>query len=212
MNGSTQVFDQFSLMDCFFHLCQSLKRRMQKSFKVKYRTDKDFTLASRLVVFLAFVPPEHIETAFEALSIHVCTSYPELMQIVNNFEQNYLGLAQPDGTRTGFKYKIGHWNHYTMVLCDPGYPRTSNMVEGFHSGFKSKVNRPKPSVQEYFRAIRDQQVTTHYHLDRLAHGMTPAKKRKNQNHVLYDICVNCNQYDSILSYMFKVAEYFGHKQ
>ena len=51
-----------------------------------------------------------------------------------------------------------------MVLVDPDYPRTSNMVEGFHSGFKSKVNRPKSSVQEYFRAIRDQQVTTDYHL------------------------------------------------
>ena len=68
-------------------------------------------------------------------------------------------------------------------------------------------------MQEYFRAIRDHQVTTDYHLDRLAHshGMTPAKKRKYLNHVLYDICVNVNQYDS-LSCMFKVAEYFGHKQ
>ena len=47
-----------------------------------------------------------------------------------------------------------------------------------------------------------------YHLDRLA----PAKKHKNLNHVLYDICVNFNQYDSVLSYKFKVAEYFGHKQ
>ena len=37
---------------------------------MKYRTDKDFSLASRLVVFMAFVPPEHTETAFEALSIH----------------------------------------------------------------------------------------------------------------------------------------------
>ena len=68
-----------------------------------------------------------------------------------------------------------------MVLVDPDYPRTSNMVEGFHLGFKSKVNRPKPMVQEYFRAIRDQQVTTDYHL---AAGMTPAKKRKTNNHVL----------------------------
>ena len=99
----------------------------------------------------------------------------------------------------------------TMQLVDPDYPQTSNMVDSVE-GFKSKVNRPTPSVQEYFRAIRDQQVTTDYHLDRLAHGMTPAKKRKNLNHVLYDICVNFNQYDSVLSYMLKVAEYFGHKQ
>ena len=98
-----------------------------------------------------------------------------------------------------------------MVLIDPDYPRTSNMVEGFHLGFKSKVNRPKPSVQEYFRAIRDQQVTTDYHLDRLAAGMTPAKKRKTTNHVLYKICGDFLEYDSVLNYMFKVAEYFGHE-
>ena len=66
-----------------------------------------------------------------------------------------------------------------MVLIDRDYPRTSNMVEGFHLGFKCKVklNRPKPSVQEYFRAVRDQQITNDFHLDRLAHGKTPAKKR-----------------------------------
>ena len=80
---------------------------------------------------------------------------------------------------------------YEMVLIDPDYPRTSNMVEGFHLGFKSKVNRPKPSVQEYFRAIRDQQVTTDYYLDK--------------------ICRDFLEYDSVLNYMFKVAEYFGHE-
>ena len=103
-----------------------------------------------------------------------------------------------NGTRAGNKYNIEYWNHYATVIVDPEYPRTSNMVEGFHLGFKSKVNRPRPTVQEYFRAIRDQQVTTDYHLDRLAHGMTPAKKRKTTNHVIYEICLN-------------VAKYFGHE-
>ena len=97
MNAFTQVFDQFSLMNCFFHLCQSVQRRIQKSFKVKYRTDKSFALASRLDVFLAFVPLEH-------------------------------------------------WNHNEMVLIDPDYPARAIC---FHLGFKGKVNRPKPSVQEY---------------------------------------------------------------
>ena len=126
--------------------------------------------------------------------------------------KTYLGLAQPDGTRAGTKFSIEHWNHHAMVLIDRDYPRTSNMVEGFHLGFKCKVNRPKPSVQEYFRAVRDQQITTDFHLDRLAHGMTPAKKRKTSNHVLYKICEDFSQYDSVLSYMFEVAKYFGHDQ
>ena len=97
-----------------------------------------------------------------------------------------------------------------MVLVDPEYPRTSNMVEGFHLGFKAKVNRPRPTVQEYFRGIRDQQVNTDFHLDRLASSTTPAKKRRTSNHVLYEICSKFDQHDSILAYLFEVAKYFGH--
>ena len=171
-----------------------------------------FARASRLVVFLAFVPLDSIESAFEALSVHIGSTYPELMKIVNYFKQYYLGLACPDGTRAGTKFSIEHWNHHATVLVDPDYPRTSNMVEGFHLGFKSKVNRPKPAVQEYFRAIRDQQVTTDFHLDRLAAGMTPAKKRKTSNHVIYDICAGFEGYgEDVLDYLFDVAKYFGHE-
>ena len=65
-----------------------------------------------------------------------------------------------------------------MVLIDPDYPRTSNTW-----------------------AL---QVTTDYHLDRLAAGMTPAKKR-------YKICEDFIEYSSVLNYMFKVAQYFGHE-
>ena len=120
------------------------------------------------------------------------------MAIVNYLEKSYLGLSNPSDTRTGDKYGIEHWNHHATVLVDPEYPRTSNMVEGFHLGFKAKVNRPKPSVQEYVKAIRDQQVTTDFHIDRLGHGKTPGKKRRNtQNHVLYNICSSFSSFEPL---------------
>ena len=84
------------------------------------------------------------------------------------------------------------------------------MVEGFHRGFKTRVNRARPTVQEYFRAIREQQVTTDFHLDRLAVGLTPSKKRKTSNEDLYQICSRFEEYPSVLEYMFAVAEFFGH--
>ena len=84
------------------------------------------------------------------------------------------------------------------------------MVEGFHLGLKAKVNRPRPTVQEYFRAIRDQQVTTDFHQDRLASGTTQAKKRRTSYHVLYEICSKFDQHDSILAYLLEVAKYFGN--
>ena len=73
----------------------------------------------------------------------------------------YLGSVIVDSeVRLLPAYPLGFWNHFARIIRDPEFPRTSNMVEGFHRGFKSRVHRPKPSVQEYVRAIKEQQVIT----------------------------------------------------
>ena len=102
------------------------------------------------------------------------------MVVVNYFEKTYLGSAIVDSE------------------------------EGFHRGFKTRVNRPKPSVQEYFRAIKEQQVVTDYHLDRLAVGKTPSKKRRISSSILYDLCSFYTTYPTKIEYLFAVAKYFGN--
>jgi len=85
-----------------------------------------------------------------------------------------------------------------------------DLVEGFHRGFKSRVNRPKPTVQEYFRAIREQQVITDYHIDRLGVGKTPSKKRvkrKTSNDQLFQICSKYSDYSSKVDYLFEIAKF-----
>jgi hypothetical protein len=83
------------------------------------------------------------------------------------------------------------------------------MVEGFHRGFRTRVNHPKPSVQEYFLAIREQQETSDYHLDRLGKGKTPSKRRKTSHEELFNICSEYSNYSSKLDYLFAVAKHFG---
>ena len=73
---------------------------------------------------------------------------------------------------TSPKFPVQFWNHHSTIMVDPDYPRTSNLVEGFHRGFKTRVNRARPTVQEYFRAVREEQVTTDFHMDRLAGVLT----------------------------------------
>ena len=141
MNAFTAVFQQFSLMNCFFHLCQSVQKLINKSFKVRYRTDKAFARASRLVAFSAFVPLSSIEDAFEALSVHVAGTFPELLAVVNYFENSYLGQATPEGPRTSPRFPVQFWNHHSTIMVDPDYPRTSNFVEGFHRGSTEPVLR-----------------------------------------------------------------------
>ncbi|KAL5260859.1 hypothetical protein ACHWQZ_G006781 [Mnemiopsis leidyi] len=106
--------------------------------------------------------------------------------------------------------QLEFWNNYSRILNDPEFPRTSNMVEGFHRGFRTRVNRPKPTVQEYFRAIREQQVITDFHVDRLGVGKTPSKRRKSSHDKLFDICSRYSEYTCKVDYLFEVAKYFGH--
>ena len=78
------------------------------------------------------------------------------------------------------------------------------MIEGFHRAFRTRVNRGSGSVQEYFIAIRQQQILTDFHLDRLEDGITPAiKKRKNTNVELQDICKEFSEhYENIIIYLY----------
>ena len=90
------------------------------------------------------------------ITYYIQANYPQfIMVVVNYFEKTYLGSVTVDcEVRVRPKFPLAFWNHYSKTLEDPEFPRTSYMVEGFHRGFKSRVNRPRPTVQEYFRAIR----------------------------------------------------------
>ena len=189
MNAFQAVLPTWAIINCFFHICQIVLKNIQKKFKLNYFSDKLFARASRLVVFLAFVPIADVEDAFYEITYYIQTTYPQLMVVVNYFEKTFLGVVTVDSEdRIPPSFPLEFWNHFDRILVNPDFPRTSNMVEGFHRGFKSRVNRPKPSVQEYFTAVREQQVITDYHIDRLDVGKTPSKKRKTSNSELFTIC------------------------
>ena len=96
-------------------------------------------------MFLAFVPVSDIEEVFYEMTYYIQSNYPQLMAVVNYFEKTYLGSVTVDSeVRVKPAFPSDFWNHFDRVLEDPDFPRTSNMVEGFHRGFKTRVNRPKP--------------------------------------------------------------------
>ena len=119
-------------------------------FSISRMKDKIFARAARLPEFLAFVPVADVEEAFYEITFYIQSNYPQLMSVVNYFEKTYLGAVTVDNEVRvpPTYYPVGFWNHFDRILWDPEFPRTSNMVEGFHRGFKIRVNRPKPSVQD----------------------------------------------------------------
>ena len=135
-------------------------------------------------------------------------SYTRVDQLLM-YDLHYGIYTEPWNWGVSFRLNMPTFSKY-IDGQDPEFPRTSNMVEGFHRGFRTRLNRPKPSVQEYFRAIREQQVTSDYHIDRLGVGKTPSKRRKTSHEELFKICSECSDYSSKLDYLFAVAKHFGH--
>ena len=155
MNAIQNSLPGWEVSNCYFHLCQAVQKNISKKFKVLYYSDKIFARAARLViVFLAFVTVADVEEVFYEITYYIQANYPQLMVVVNYFQNTYLGSVTVDSeVKVPPKFPLAFWNHYSKTLEDPEFPRTSNMVESFHRGFKSRVNRPKPTVQEYFRAM-----------------------------------------------------------
>ena len=158
---------------------------------------------------MAFVPICDIEDIFYELTYYIQSRY--VPNAHDYFENTYLGLnVIHQDERATARFPIEHWNYYDRVISDCDFPRTSNMVEGFHRGFKTRVHRPKPSVQEYGRAIIAQQSTTDFHMDRVEVGVTPSKRRRICNEVLNTLCMSYQGFDNKLEYLYAVAKHFGN--
>ena len=82
-----------------------------------------FARASRLVVFLAFVPVADVEEVFYEITYYIQTSYPKLMFVVNYFEKTYLGSVTVDSEeRVAPAYPLEFWNHFSRIIKDPEFP------------------------------------------------------------------------------------------
>ena len=102
------------------------------------------------------------------------------------FEKYYIGELVYDFDnestyRTVPTYPPERWNFFSGLITDADIPRTNNMVEGFHRGFRYRFLRGSATVFEYVAGIKEQQVLTDYHLDRLEKSIMPAKRGRPNN-------------------------------
>ena len=80
MNAFLKSLPGWEVSNCYFHLGQAVQKNIQKQFK-KF-ADKLFARATRLVVFLVFVPVADVEEALYEITYYIQTSYPKLMVVV----------------------------------------------------------------------------------------------------------------------------------
>lgn len=137
---------------CLFHLGQNVYWKLGAAgFKNNYNQDAEFAHKMKMLLALAFVPPEDVIQAFDSFLEQNLFS-DTVNEVLDYFEDNYIGrLDSRSKNITGRRdprYTIKEWNVYEAV--QQGFPRTNNNVEGWHNGFMKLVGSEHPSIWCFF--------------------------------------------------------------
>src|ERR1051325_1749094 len=91
INSFSTAFPSASVRGCYFHLCQSVVRKVNEvGIKSEYETSNEVRGFIRCLPALAFVPPEDVVESFELLVETMPQQVDRLDEIVTYFEHTYI--------------------------------------------------------------------------------------------------------------------------
>jgi hypothetical protein len=156
-NAARTVFNGIDVKGCFFHLCSSIwKHVVDLGMKDLYINDPEFALHVRMISAIAFVPPANVIQAFEDLSDDIRNLYNGTVgigQLLDYFEDNYIGRFRRNAPRTPPLFAIDLWNMYHRTVDE--LPRTNNSVEGWHRGFQARVSASHPIIWKFIDVLKN---------------------------------------------------------
>ena len=91
MNSFHGVYPSATVTGCYFHLCQSIIRKVGGvGVKRDYEENAAVCGYVRCLPALAFVPPEDVEEAFELLADSMPSDVDHLDELTTFFEHTYI--------------------------------------------------------------------------------------------------------------------------
>ena len=152
MNAFSERFPNAIVSGCFFHLSQSVIRKVSElGLKTTYETDEEFSMLVRSLPALAFVPEEEVEERFEEVAA-AFPDEPAVNNLISYFESTYVRGPRLAGRYRDPTFPPGVWSHFAdAVLLEP---KTTNACEGFHNALKSLFMCTHPSVWKFLNGIR----------------------------------------------------------
>jgi hypothetical protein len=180
INATQSEFPDSIHKGCFFHFCQNLWRKIQsEGLGNEYGSNEDFSIKLRHLTALAFLSPSEIPAAFD----QVKPLLPEnAVRIVKYFENNYVhGRIRQMRNRT---------THHTPPLFSPeiwsikdlvelGYPRTQNVVEGWHNRWSNLIGKAHVGLYTIIQEMKKEQQQTELQIKNINRG-APCPSQHNQ--------------------------------
>jgi hypothetical protein len=140
--------------------------------------EPDFALHIRQLMALAFIPPDDVIAAFEELvdSEFFQQNAQDLQELMNYFEDTWIGRPARRGGRSNPLFAIEIWNVHNSALQD--LPKTNNSVEGWHRAFSQLLGASHPTIWRFIDSLKKEQSMNELKLEQFLSGQHPPRARK----------------------------------
>ena len=203
-NAFRAVFGNVQVQFCFFHLGQSLYRKVQSCGLQRHFWHNDsFQEEFSQILAIAFVPVDDMETAFVALFE---TLSEEGKVIAQHIDDNYLRgkLQRVNRGREIRKrplFQRQQWNVYQSILNDE--PKTNNFVEAFNHRLKYVIGMKHPSIHLFCDRLKEEQRYTEGIIENALAGRATTQCSKKELQLKKNLHTLANKYHEreILEYL-----------
>jgi len=129
INAIDAVFPNAITNGCVYHLCSNIWKNIQRhGLQVQYGADEELGLHLRMLSALAFLPPQDVVEGFDTLCAEIRGRFEDLADVLEYFEDTYVGHFQHNAPRWRPMFPNELWNMFERTHKE--LPRTNNNVEG----------------------------------------------------------------------------------
>lgn len=200
-------FPQAQISACYFHLCQSVLRKVNDiGMKADYESNDELRGFVRCLAALSHVRPADVLPAFEAL-VNAAPPHERMNELLTYFEQTYVRGKRVRGRAEVYGqplYPIETWNKF--LTAGVGIARTTNAVEGWHFGLQSLLLCAHPTMWLFLEGLlRDCERTRAKYLQAVAGAVEPSQKRYRDLRQRVLRAVNGYGQSDVLTYLRAIA-------
>ena len=178
INGAAQIIPDIVLKGCFFHLTRNFWKKIQEfGLKERYINEEEFSTTLRMVLAISFVPPDDVIVFFEELSDVIRDRFGIACdEILEYFEDNYIGRFRRNAQRAHPRFGIDLWNMFHRTADE--LPRTNNCLEGWHRGFQATVASCHPLFWKFVGLLKKEEGLNRVKMLQALGGHQPPQQRR----------------------------------